>query len=285
MDVCKMKVYLGYVKSFGHDRVINALSKYMPATFERVELPDEADLIILHAIGRNQHITKQAQDIKAQGKQYAVIQYSLQSTRNPSPVDWIPLWVGAKVVWSYYDLNEYAPSFYHAPLAADPAVFYRQPTEKIYKVGTMGNCFRDECIGEVQLAAWLINERSIHVGKNFNSNPFVDYRQNLTDDQLREVYNSCIFFSCLRRKDGFEMPVVEALLCGVRPIVFDTPNYHQWFDGLAIFTPEASVKDTMNNVKRILRSTSVVTDEEIEETKRRFNWRNIITDFWSMCNA
>jgi hypothetical protein len=267
-------------QSFGIGRVVTALRTHLPHEMSIVDNPLDADLIVLHVIGRNEHVMKQAQEIKRQGKQYAVIQYALQSTRNPSPSDWLPLWKDAKVVWSYYDLQGLS-NFYHAPLAANPEMFYKQDAEKIYTVGTVGNCYKAECIGEVQLAAWMNGGKALHIGDKFNSNPNVDYFSNVTDDNMRLLINTCKYFACLRRKDGFEIPAVEALLCGVRPIMFDTPNYRQWFDGLAIFIPEDNPSKVVKSLQAVFSKEPLAGD--VEETKNRFNWKRSAGGFWERC--
>jgi len=280
-----MNVYLGTLSTaWSVSRIITALSANLPSNLERVNDPAQAELIVLHVTGRNEHTIRYAQEIKAQVRNYAVIQYALKSTRNPNPQDWYPLWKDAKVVWSYYDLKEHTSNFYHAPLAAGSDLFYPQEAKKKYIVGTIGNCYQAECIGEVQLAAWQTAARALHIGENFNSNPIVDYVSGVSDDQMRELYCSCKWISSLRRKEGFEMPAVEALLCGVRPIIFDTPNYRQWFDGLAEFIPEGTPKNITGRLKKIFKAdVKPVTDDEIEETKKRFDWKRSVGGFWERC--
>jgi hypothetical protein len=71
-------------------------------------------------------------------------------------------------------------------------------------------------------------------------------------------------------------------MCGTRPIVFDTPNYRQWFDGLAEFVPECTPGELSGRLKRLLLTgPKPVTEQEVEETKNRFNWERIINEFWN----
>lgn len=275
-------VDVGYA-SYGISRVAFNLAKYLPPEVD-IATEGAVDMTVLHVNGRHDHALRRASNILAQGNQYAVIQYVLQSCRNPDPKDWIELWSNAKVVWSYYDLRKYVPDLYHAPLAADPEKFYKQDMEKKYLVGTNGNTYGAECIGEVQHAAYYAGGNAVHVGEKFNSDPIVEYFTNIDDNRFREIYNQCRWFSCLRRGDGFEITAVEALLCGVRPIMFDTPNYRQWFDGLAEFIPEVGSGEVAGRLKRIFKNgPKPVTDAEIQETKNRFNWEKIINGFWERC--
>ena len=280
-----MNIFYGSSSStaWSVSRIISMLDKYLPEGMTRVHRIEEAGLVVLHVTGRNEHTTHYAQDLCAQGKQYAIIQYSLKSTRNPDPRDWAQLWKRAKVVWSYYDLKEYMNNFYHAPLGAGSDLFYQQDIEKKYLVGSIGNTYRAECIGEVQIAAWKAKGRAVHIGETF-SNPVVDYFINISDDEMRVIMNRCKYFSALRRKEGFEMQAVEALLCGVRPIMFDTPNYRQWFDGLAEFIPESSVIETGAHIQAVLkRDPRPVTHEEILEVRTRFDWEKSVKGFWERC--
>ena len=279
-----MKIYLDNpTDSIAINRVVENLEKYM--TGVRVSDKADADLIVLHVFGRNHHVLRETESILKSGKKYAIIQYAMKSTRNPNPSDWKPIWDGAKVVWSYYDLP--TPNLYLAPLASEPSVFYPVDIEKNFVVGTLGvrACYSSECFGEVHLAAHQSVGKVVHVGEKPNENPIVTYYSGISNDELRLVYNRCNWFSALRRKEGFEIPAIEALLCGVRPIMFDTPDYRRWFDGLAKFIPENSVEGTVKSLRDTFRGeTWPVTEADIEETKLRFNWEKSIKGFWECIN-
>lgn len=278
-----MNVYFDNpTNSIAINRVVSNLERYMPENLERTN-KENADLIILHVYGRHNHVAREVRSILEQGKQYAIVQYAMKSTRNPDPKDWMPIWDKAKVVWSYYDLP--TPNLYLFPLAADPNVFFQVKLDKDFLVGTLGTktCYGAECFGEVHLAAYQVRGKVVHVGEKFGENPIVTHYSNISDEELRLVYNRCNWFSSLRRKEGFEVTAIEALLCGTRPIMFASPDYLRWFDGLVQFIPEDTVGRTVGHLRDILRGTGPVTDAEIEETKKRFNWERIIKEFWKRC--
>jgi hypothetical protein len=80
------------------------------------------------------------------------------------------------------------------------------------------------------------------------------------------------------------MIAVESLLCGTRPIMFDTPNYRQWFDGLAEFIPEESVSMTSYYLYKVFKKEPVlVSDAEIEDARKRFDWERLVKGFWERC--
>lgn len=285
MDVGEgMRVFfdVGF-RSNGISRVAFNLAKYLPEHWEVATGSESADLTVIHVRGRHDHVANMAARIKAEGRQYAIIQYVLESCKNPDPKDWLTIWGGAKVVWSYYNLHQYVPELYFAPLAADPKLFYREDEPTSYLVGCNGEDYRAECLAEVRTAAFGLG-KVLHVGPDFAADPNVTALQNITDAQFRKAYNQCEWFSALRRKDGFEMVAVEALLCGARPILFDAPRFRTWFDGLAEFIPEGTPAEVVSSLKELFqRGPRPVTDDEIAETKARFDWSRICGEFWSRC--
>lgn len=269
-------------ESRGIQRVVDNLARHLPASLTRCATPEQADLVVLHIIGRRDGNTRKAQAIQASGRKYAVIQYVLESSRNPDPRDWQALWSGAQVVWSYYALP--VPGLYLAPLGADPQIFY--PESRIirdYRIGTNGANYRAECLGEIYLATFQAGVRALHTGQNLTHDPVVDYLESPSDDEMRRVYNRCEYYGALRRKDGFELPAAEALLCGARPIMFDAPRFRRWFDGLAEFVPETDPGTLVTNLRRLLlRGPRPVTADEMTETKNRFNWKRLVGGFWDL---
>lgn len=278
-----MKIYtrLGW-HSYGIERVATELEKRAPAGFELVEDESRADLVVIHVNGRHDHNIRRAETILESGRQYAVIQYVLESCRNPNPTDWIDFWEKAKCVWSYYDLGAFISNQYFSPLGVNAESFYREKSKKRWLVGTNGNSYKAECIGEVRLAAFNIG-RTMHVGPVQEPSPITDFYQDVSDDELRRLYNQCKWFACLRRKDGFEIIAAEALLCGVRPILFDAPRFRQWFDGLAEFIPEEKPEAVMRSLRALFKKNpEPVTNEQIETVKARFDWGKIMGGFYEM---
>ena len=283
----KMRVYFNAPWfSRGINRVIFELERYLPDDFVIADDPGSADLVVFHINGRHDHNLARVKSVMNNGHKYAIIQYVLKSCRNPKPEEWYDIWGGARVVWSYYpDLEKHCPNLYHAPLAALPDKFYREPkTKKKYMLGTMGVDPKSECFGEARLAVFNAGGKMIHVGKKFAEDPVITYADGVSDDELRHIYNQCQWFSVLRRADGFEMIGLESLLCGTRPILFDTPNYRQWYSETGRFIPESSVFDTVIDLTNILKGKpDPVRDDEIEFIKERFDWKTIIDEFWRRC--
>jgi hypothetical protein len=269
-------------------RIISALKANAPTNIQFVTTKDEADLVIFYASGWRRYFKWEIERLKNKSKKYAIIQISIRTTRTPSTLDWIPLWHNAEVVWSYYDLpalcreDKTAPefNFYHAPLGVDP-VFKESPAKKKYVIATNGHDYTAEYIPECVTAARKVGKEVFHIGPPIPGNPDIPSANEVSDKELAEIYSACEFVSGLREGEGFELPVIEGLVCGARPIVFDRPDNRHWFENLALFIPEASGGKIVKDLNKIFENgAKPVTKTEINKVKRRFNWKKIIPEFW-----
>jgi hypothetical protein len=271
----EMKVNANFqVKNFAMERIVNAIKRYAPEEIEFVDTDEEADLVIIYAYAHRRKVGWRTQRLTAQGKKYAIVQTSIRSTRNPGTEDWLYIWEDAQVVWSYYNLTKllledriegFKFNFYYAPLGVDSKVFKEVPTrENLIIYGEN----RDECSNQVIEAIMLSGYSGFMLGTG------------ITDQELVKKYSQSKFVCALRHKEGFELPVIEGLLCGATPIVFDRPETRKWFDGLAIFIDEGNHKQIVNSLKMIFDNPSVVTEEQKQLVRQRFNWETIIKGFW-----
>lgn len=286
-----MKVFLELPEqSRGIRRVRDALEKYAPPKIEVVHTRRESDLEIVHVIGRHEHTQIHVEQLQRHKKPYAMVQYCLRSTKKPSTVHWLDMWEGAELVWSYYDLpllcledlNTPRFAFYHAPLGVDP-VFYDRKVEdhKKYAILASSQHALSESGRECAFAVKRLGKRMFFLGHELRRGPDIVCETGLSDDELAERYSSCEFVSGLRRTEGFELPVIEGLMCGARPIVFDKPHYRQWFNEFAVFIPEDDRGQVIDHLERVLwRGAKPVSSEEKAYVKENFNWKDIVTSFW-----
>lgn len=294
-----MRVYITppRVESRSIGRIAAELQRYAPNTIEFVQDRDAADLVVLHVIGRRDHMLRIAERCLARGQAYVVNQYCLRSTQRPHTADWVELWSHARCVWSYYNLPEWVrddqiaftfPNFYHSPLGADASVFVaRKPDPVPFVVGMTGYTPGIECLHEVVDAAAAVEGRVFHLGTPLSFGADVTTSvTNLTDRELAQWYAKCRYVSALRRIEGFELPAVEALLSGTRPILFDRSHYRQWFAPFAVFIPERERALVTQDVQAVLQTEPrPMTSEERDAIAVRFNWRTICTEYWKRCNA
>jgi len=295
-----MRVYLQPPQpSRGLDRIAHALRRYAPASVEVCEFPRNVDLTVIYAIGRRDHVQRQVEEILSRGKQYAIIQCCLRSTMSPSTFDWVNIWHGAVVVWSYYDLQEafefdaakqfagcyLLTNFYHAPLGADAQVFKPCDVPKQFTIATSGVSRLQESVRECYLATQAVNGQMFHVGdftKWFNGD--VTFSNGIDDLRLSACYSMCQFVSGLRRTEGFELPAVEGLLCGARPVVFDTPDYRWNYREFAEYVHEGTRAEVVDQLVQLFKAgPRPVSDAELHEARHWFNWERICGEFWNRC--
>ncbi len=295
-----MKIYAEIPQpSRGLDRIRSALVRYCPDDVEFVKDERVADLVVIYAIGRRDRIERQAKQILSRGQRYAVIQVCLRSTMSPSTRDWLAVWQQAEVTWSYYDLEQamwddgnrkgsQVPHFYHAPLGADADVFdgaHAGLKANKFIIATSGESRLSESVRECWLAAEAVDREVIHLGP-LHPPKHVTPINNATDGQLAVYYANCEFVSGLRRTEGFELPAVEGLLCGARPIVFDTPDYRWCYGDHAEYVHEGTRAEVVDQLVTLFRrGARGVTEEERADAVERFNWATIIGGFYDRLGA
>jgi glycosyltransferase involved in cell wall biosynthesis len=288
-----MKVYLTPPQpSRGLERIAAALRRYAPPNVTVHTFPRNNDVTIIYAIGRRDAIERQVNEILRRGQRYVIIQVCLRSTMTPMTKNWRLIWDNAAVVWSYYDLNAAimadggtgtVGNFYHAPLGADAEVFVaNSKVKKLFTIATSGLSRLSESVRECRIAAGEVRGCTFHVGPRvYNMPSCVVFSDNCNDIELSASYQQCEFVSALRRTEGFELPGIEGLLCGARPICFDTPDYHWNYGEHAEYIHEGPRQEVVDQLVELFkRGARPVTEEERARAVKRFNWETIIGGFY-----
>lgn len=270
-------------------RIVGALQATAPAGITCVSKAKDADLVVLHVIGRRKQTEAEIRTIREAGQRYAVMQYVLRSTLEPNCSAWIDIWRGAETVWSYLDLADacwsdgLTPdfSFYHAPLGADPDVFTVDPS--VARTAALTTCGRDwltESVREGVLAAQALGLGVQHLGSTLRR-PGVTCYAGIPDAEVAQVYQRSRYVSGLRRVEGFELPAAEGLLCGARPVLFDRPHYRQWYGDLAVYIPEGPRPQVQAGLVDLLQGPYVaVTPAERRDAQARFSWPRVCGGLW-----
>jgi glycosyltransferase involved in cell wall biosynthesis len=288
-----MNIYLTPPQpSRGLQRIADALTRYAPTGSEIVTNLYDAELVILYAIGRQDSITEKAHSIKQRGQRYAVMQACLRSTMKPHTSGWRYLWDNAECVWSYYDLQAAimvdggtgtAGNFYHAPLGADAEVFYPAHSNlraTKFVIVSSGLSRLSESVRECWEAAKIFDRQVLHLGP-LKPPVYVTTVNGVKDDALAVLYSNCEFVSALRRTEGFELPGIEGLLCGARPICFDTPDYRWNYGDHAEYIHEGTRAEVVEQLIALFKhGARGVTEEERADAVERFNWETIIGGFY-----
>lgn len=279
----------------GLHRVADALARYAPPEITIVGTVEEADLVVQHVIG---HGSMQGWNMR-DDQETAMIQYCLLTTEDSRSTAWLPHWERANVVWSYYDLNAYLHAridemgsggqamwsrcnFYHAPLGVDGSVFQpSEPTRKRFGIGTSGFVADTEGVKESYAACKAHNLDLFHLGPNLGLGPGVLYMHNIGDADVAEFWSQCRYVAGLRRIEGFELPALEGLASGSRPVVFDAPHYRRWFGEHAEYVPEVGHDEVAAALTELLsKPVRPVSPAERAHALDVFDWRKLVTGFW-----
>lgn len=279
-------------------RVETALASFAPSQHVRVvQTEEEAEIVVLHVIGFD-GVYQKIQELQTSGKRFAIIQYCLRTANGAPTCDkWIGPWQAAEVVWSYYDLRALAAedgvdftgvNFYHAPLGCDPDKFKMDwDTPKKYLIGTSGYVAETESVNEANEAVHAIDidngVRQFHLGPvlDVKHPERVYFRTDLNDIEVSQMWSRCRYVAGLRRSEGFELPAVEGLFSGARPIVFDKPHYRQWYEGFAEFIPEGSSEEVRDALISLFKQEPrAVSQEERDRAVALFDWPTIAGGFF-----
>ncbi len=283
---------------YGINRISKALIKHTPPGIEIVYDESEADMVIFYAHGLRKKIWWAATKLLDKGKKFAVIQLCVRTTQNPKTDDWLKIWEKASLVYSYYKLpvlcaedgNQANFNFLHGPLGVDAEAFKETKSERKYLIGIHSKGWSRESLRDVWAAAQAVGGTVL----NFNNalkghDKGIDYVGDINtgdsakDDRiLASYYSQCKYVSGLRRVEGFEMPVLEGLMGGARPVCFDVDCYRTWFDGFAEFISDegGSAKIIPNLVEVLKNEPKPVSDEEKAKAAEKFNWETIAHGFW-----
>ena len=284
-----MKVYVK--PQAGLSRAMNRIADGLTrgVDVEVVNLPEEADVVLIHTIGYPETVDAIAR-CKIRKQKIVLAQYCLRTTQEPNTAAWIPLWRECDVVWSYYYLPNLCkedgtewPSnaeFVWTPRGCEARVFRPTTEEKRFLIASSGYVQQSECLAEINRAVDLNNGLQFHLGPDLGM-PNVECYEGITDDALVDFYSASHYVAGLRRIEGYEMPVVEGLLCGARPIVFDRPHYRQWFGEFAEFIPEGTPREVTLALTAVLsRPARPVTPTERTLAAARFAWPAVARMVW-----
>lgn len=265
-------------------RVSSALREFAPRGVSFVVSPAEADLQVLHAIAMNARPDPDC-------KRYAVVQYC---TTNASEQNAQELWSPASTVWSYYMLWLRYPGVqakhYHAPLGVDRNIFSVRATrgrERAVLTSGYVNGPGAEAILPLMKAALSLGFKVYHLGPKVVQgmaafmHPLKTHFESISDDQLARLYSHVQYVGAMRYIEGFELPAIEGLACGARPIVFDQPATRRWFSEFADFVDESLPQDELEEALRQVLLQPLQPVEHVDKLlDERFNWKKIVEGFW-----
>ena len=279
----KVKVYYErMIKNLWNEDNEIGFKSYAPVNYEFVSDYNDAELQILD-------ITRISDKHYLRCENYILLFHTFGEWANESPSKYYDLFKNAKFVYSHIDLAPLYPEidknkFMRGPWGCNPDIWFKQADFKndLFQILCTGEIASTEGIEESIAVCDKLKTKMIHVGPNLQyKNHSYKSVSNLSHKDMREAYNNSLWVSGMRRIEGFEKPVCEGLLCGARPICFDTPLYRHWYGNLARYVKEGTQRETSDDIIRVMTDEyAVVTDDEKTEVRNRFGWKNVSKKFW-----
>jgi hypothetical protein len=258
-------------------RITEEYKKHAPAHLQFVPTVEEADVVVSHVLG-----TACARRILAYGKPFVGIQHCLLT--GGQLAGYREMWDQAIFVSGYDNLDPHIPRFLRLPWGVDMSVFNKKTDEFKYLGMTHGYSAKGEPIIEWHDAARDLNGRSAHLGgKCYSNEADVDLFNGIPDAQLALVYSQSRYTSAMRFVEGFEVPGIEGLACGSRPITFDLECFAHWYGDLAEYVPYTVDREQLRrDIQEIFAGPyRAVTEAEIERVRTHFNWQTTAELFWA----
>jgi glycosyltransferase involved in cell wall biosynthesis len=103
------------------------------------------------------------------------------------------------------------------------------------------------------------------------------------DELLPALYSGAAGFVYPSIYEGFGLPPLEAMACGVPIAVSDIPPHREIFGPLALYFDPFNPEDLSNHLERLLRLEGSSRASRIEEGLTRagsYNWERAATDTW-----
>jgi len=280
----KIKVYYErMIKNLWNKDNEIGFKSYAPAKYEFVRDPAIADFQILD-------ITRISDKYYLKCDKYLLFFHTFGEWAEESPSEYYDLFNNAMLVYSHLDLASIYPTmnrdkFMRGPWGCQPDVWFKKEYLKNdrYQILCTGEIPQTEGIRECIAACDELYTKLLHVGTNFNyQNYSYTNKSNLPYNEMNEAYNNSLWVSALRRIEGFEKPAIEGLLCGARPICFDTPLYRYWYGNFARYVKEGTEQETYNDLLRVMKEEyAPITKEEMGEAIKKFAWFYVSQNLWS----
>lgn len=168
------------------------------------------------------------------------------------------------------------------PWGYDPELFYYEAQPKKYTILTTGYSVEQEAIDSVVTACHKMSCSVVHVGyvsRYHSPSPTFTQFTNVSDAQLRSLYNQARFVSGLRREGGFELPILEGYACGAQPVTFNHMASRRYFKDFAILVPNVPRDELTPKLMEVLKPKTAITPQK--EVLQRFQWGTIMRDVWN----
>jgi len=250
------------------------IKKYAPNRIQFTKDFSEADFQIIN-------ITRKADEEFIYCNKYIANVHCLGEISEEPIEDYKDIFDNALMIYSHMNLK--LNNFVRGPWGVNPHNFFIVPgIQKRYQILATGAVPQTEGITEIIQACNDLKKPALHIGPNLKYNSqFYKNAQNLSTKDMTLAYNQCLYTSGLRRVSGFELPVIEGILAGSRPICFNTHLYKYWYGDLVEYVNEKEPNIVVEQLKKIFNGKyRRVTKEEQQRVIDKFSWKVVAQEYW-----
>jgi len=286
-----MKIYFPYDRKISRamERIRQAFIKYAPAETVFVNTPEADAVHCIHFIGQNTRedtckIFGSIMDVPTLPKtsKYIVFLHFGNFFYPEMEKDFHRLLENAVLVITY--TSSFATTkcnLYETAWGYEPLIFNVLNVEKKYTVLATGYLADAEAIDAIFLACYKSMTSMVHIGGHLDHawrEPTYTRFINISDDDLRLLYNQSRYVSALRRDPSYELPAVEGYACGCQPICFPHYGPKKWFSDFAIFVPQLPRDELVLHLIELFKKPIEVKPNP--EILKRFYWQTIMESVW-----
>ena len=105
---------------------------------------------------------------------------------------------------------------------------------------------------------------------------FVDFKHDLTNDELNSLYKNCLFYCSMSLFEGYSLTPAEALMHGKRLLLSDIPTHREVYDGLALFVNPNDPIEIKDGIKKLCSSKEQIDMEFIMDRFSQFSFNSRI---------
>lgn len=271
------------------ERIRTAFIQYAPEGTVFVNAPEADAIHCIHYIGQNprEDVCKlwgsifEAPTLPKTSK-YIIFLYLNNIFYPQLEADWKRLLEkSVAIITTSPDLIPYQCNIVETAWGYDPSIFNVLNVQKKYTVLATGYMADSEAIDSVFLACYKSMTSMVHIGGILNKQlrePTYTRVENISDEQLRLLYNQSRYVSALRRDPSYEIPAVEGYACGCQPICFPHYATKKYFSDFAVFVPFLSRDELVPLlIEHFKKPVEVKPNPEI---LKRFYWQTTMTEVW-----
>lgn len=280
-------------------RIAQAITATVPPWAIVLQEPARADVQVLQ-------VSELTARTGVKAARYAVVQHAMAYEHRMGERErivvpegfnpWEAVWSKALAIWSPVDVT--APLAkcsrampYIAPFGVDLGVFRPHGVPRDVGIVTSGPSNHSEAIQEAAAAAYKSGLTTVHLGpwEVAGLNAAIPGRSivnSITDNELAALYSRARWVSGLRYFEGFELPVLEGLACGARPLAFDTPDNRQFYGDHAVYVPVCQGEQLVQELAAVMAAPPrEVGVQELNDVALRYDWERLAIGWWQALEA